>query len=264
LILRSFGAILKMNLAIDIGNSRVKTGIFVKGKLVKDSTYDSFTMATLKTIFRENPEITGSILCSVKKYPASFRHFLTKQSRFVELTSQTPVPVKVAYKTPKTLGMDRLAAICGAQSIYKAKNILVINAGTCITYDFMNKKAVYLGGSISPGLEMRYKALHTFTGGLPLIVPDMNFKKLTGASTEESIRSGVQLGMVKEVEGIIREYQASYEDLTILLTGGSMVWLLKSLKIKIKAEPYLVLTGLNVILSLFQNQSTPLASANRF
>ena len=110
---------------------------------------------------------------------------------------------------------------------------------------------------------MRYKALHTFTGKLPLVVPDMDFKKLIGTTTEESIKSGVQLGIVNEVDSIISQYQSKYKDLTIILTGGSMSWLLKSLKSKIKAEPFLVLTGLNVILSPFHNQGN-LAAANRF
>jgi type III pantothenate kinase len=110
---------------------------------------------------------------------------------------------------------------------------------------------------------MRYQALHTFTGKLPLILPDMKFNKLIGTDTAEAIKSGVQLGIVNEVDGIIGEYQSKYNDLTIILTGGSMSWLLKSLKSKIKAEPFLVLTGLNVILSLFLNQGN-LASANRF
>jgi type III pantothenate kinase len=252
-----------MNLAIDIGNTRVKTGLFVKGKLLKNNAYDSFTPNTLKSIFRENPEIDGSILCSVKKYPAEIKKYLSSKTRFVELSYKTPVPVKIGYKTPQTLGMDRLAAICGAHSIYKGRNILVVNAGTCITFDFLDSKRTYKGGSISPGLDMRYKALHTFTDGLPLISPDMNFKKLIGANTTESILSGVQIGMVNEIDGIIGEYQSKYKNLTVILTGGSMPWLLKSLKSKIKAQPFLVLTGLNVILSPFVNQGT-LASANRF
>lgn len=252
-----------MNLAIDIGNSRVKTGLFVKGKLVQNTIYDSFNLSTVQSIFSETPEIERSILCSVKKYPVALKRFLSSHSQFVELTSQIPVPIKVAYKTPLTLGMDRLAAICGAYSINKKGNLLVINAGTCITFDFMDSKKIYRGGSISPGLAMRYKALHTFTGSLPLVVPDMKFKKLIGTTTTEAIKSGVQSGILNEIDGIIREYQSKYKDLTIILTGGSMPWLLKSLKSKIKAEPFLVLTGLNVILSLFHNQGN-LASAKRF
>jgi type III pantothenate kinase len=234
----------------------------VKGKLVKNNIYNSFSLKDLKLIFRENPEIDCTILCSVKSYSPALKSFLSSHSRFIELTHKTPVPVKVTYKTPQTLGMDRLAAICGAYSICKG-NILVVNAGTCITFDFLDSKRTYIGGSISPGLAMRYRALHTFTGKLPLIVPDMKFNKLIGADTAESIKSGVQLGFLNEVEGIIREYQLKYKDLTVILTGGSMPWLLKSLKSEIKAEPFLVLTGLNVILSLFLNQGN-LASANRF
>lgn len=252
-----------MNLTIDIGNSRVKTGLFVKDKLVNNNTYSSFSLNKLESIFTENPDINGSILCSVKKYPAAFKKFLSSHSRFIELNPQTQVPIKVAYKTPLTLGMDRLAGICGAHSICKKGNILVVNAGTCVTFDFMDSKSTYWGGSISPGIDMRYKALHTFTDKLPLIVADMKFKKLIGADTSESIKSGVQMGIIHEVDGIIQEYQLKYKDLTIILTGGSMPLLLKSLKSKIKAEPFLVLTGLNVILSLFHNQGN-LASANRF
>ncbi len=252
-----------MNLTIDIGNSRVKTGIFSNGKLLKSNAYGSFELANLRVLFKKYPEIEYSILCSVKKYSAEIKDYLSAHSSFIELSFKTPVPVKISYKTPKTLGMDRLAAICGAYSTHKEKNILVINAGTCITYDLLNNKGIYKGGSISSGLDMRYKALHAFTGGLPLVTPDLNFKKLTGETTEEAIRSGVQQGMLKEIEGIIREYRSKYKNLAIIITGGSMEWLLKSLKIKIKGEPFLVLTGLNVILSPFENQST-FAPANRF
>ncbi len=244
-----------MNLVIDIGNTRVKTGIFVKGKLLKHSAYDTFSLFTIKTIFSENPGIENSVICSVKKCPGGLKRFLSSHSHFIELTPQTPVPVKNAYKTPLTLGMDRLAAICGAGYINKGNNILVINAGTCIVYDFMDNGGIYKGGSISPGLKMRYKALHTFTGSLPLIKFDGSFKKLTGSSTEECIKSGVQQGIIEEISGIIREYQQRYPKIKIIVTGGDMPWLLKSLKTKIKGEPFLVLTGLNVILSLFLNQS---------
>lgn len=252
-----------MNLAIDIGNSRVKTGLFIDNKLVKNAVYNSFNLITLKAIFRENPGIEHSILCSVTTYPVALKKFLSSHSHFIELSSEMPVPVKIAYKTPETLGMDRLAAVCGANKLYRGKNALVVNAGTCVTYDFIDNKNTYRGGSISPGLDMRYQALHTFTGKLPLIAPDMKYKKLVGASTEECIKSGVQLGMASEIDGIIKEYQLKYSNLTIILTGGSMPWLLKSLKSKIKPEPFLVLTGLNVILSPFLNQGN-LASANRF
>lgn len=252
-----------MNLAIDIGNSRVKTGLFHKGKLVKSNTYTSFGPGELKSIFRETPDIETSILCSVKKYPAALKKILAVNSRFIELTAQIPVPVKVAYKSPLTLGMDRLAAVCGAQFIIKKRNTLVVNAGTCITFDFIDSKGTYLGGSISPGIDMRYKALHTFTDKLPLVVADMKFKKLIGTDTSESLKSGVQSGITHEIDGIIEEYQSKYKDLTVILTGGSMSLLLKSLKSEIKAEPFLVLTGLNVILSLSNNQGN-LASANRF
>lgn len=252
-----------MNLVIDIGNSRVKTGLFANGKLIKDGVYNSFNLGLLKAIFRENPGIENTMLCSVTDYPVAIKKFLSSHSHFIELSFQTPIPVKTTYQTPQTLGMDRLAAVCGANALYKKQNVLVVNAGTCITYDFIDNKNTYRGGSISPGLDMRYQALHTFTGRLPLITPDMNYKKLVGTSTEECIKSGVQLGIASEIDGIIKEYQLKYANLIIILTGGSASLLLKSLKSKIKPEPFLVLTGLNVILSPFHNQGN-LASANRF
>ena len=257
----SFEVIFRMNLVIDIGNTRVKTGIFNHGILVKNSVYESFNLLTLKRIFSEYKGIKNSILCSVKKYPASIRQFLSVNSCFIELTHTTPLPIKIGYKSPKTLGTDRIAAVCGAYNNYKKRTILVITAGTCITYNFMDSQSVFIGGSISPGLEMRFKSLQAFTGNLPLLSPDFDYQKLTGSSTEEAIKSGVQNGMLKEIEGIIREYQLSYPKIITIITGGNMAWLLKSLKIKIKGEPFLVLTGLNVILSHFLNQGN-LASAN--
>ena len=155
------------------------------------------------------------------------------------------------YLTPATLGKDRLAAAVGANSLYPGKNVLSISAGTCITYDFVDTSNTYKGGAISPGLDMRFKALHTFTGRLPLIEPDTKFKKLLGKTTEESMRIGAQLGMLKEVEGAINEYKQAFKDLQIIVSGGSAEWLKKNLQVKINTQPFLALKGLNVILAAY-------------
>jgi type III pantothenate kinase len=243
-----------MNLVIDVGNTRVKTGVFSKGKLLRKEVFNSINTAILQKLLKDFPEITHSILCSVRNYPAEVNTYLSARTKFVELNYKVRVPVTITYKTPETLGMDRLAAVCGAYILYKRRHVLIVNAGTCITYDFLSANGVYQGGSISPGLEMRFKALHTFTGKLPLIEPSNNTRILTGTTTKEAIVSGVQQGMLKEVEGIAEEYRKQYGNLLVIGTGGDLDWMLKSLKIKIKAEPNLVLTGLNVILSPFERK----------
>jgi type III pantothenate kinase len=198
--------------------------------------------------------IRNVIACTVKDYPAEWKTYLKKNFNFIELTDKTPVPVKNKYATPNTLGKDRLASAVAASSIFPGRNVLTINAGTCITYDFIDSKGVYHGGSISPGIEMRFKALHTFTGRLPLVEVEEKISALVGKTTKQSILSGVQQGILKEIEGIIQEYKKSFNNLQILVTGGSSVWLKKHLAAKINIEPFLTLKGLNVILAFSHTQ----------
>jgi type III pantothenate kinase len=237
-----------MNLAIDIGNSRVKTAVFKGNKISAATVHEVFDLKKLKAITGKG--IKNVIVCAVKDYPAEWKHYLKQNFHFIELTDKTPIPIKNNYATPKTLGKDRLASAVAAHSISPNKNVLTINAGTCIIYDFIDSTGVYHGGSISPGLEMRFKALHTFTGRLPLIEAGQKFSGLVGKTTEQSILSGVQQGMIKEIEGIIEAYKKSFKGLQILVTGGSSPWLEKHLTGKINMEPFLTLKGLNVILAL--------------
>ncbi|HTA84424.1 MAG TPA: type III pantothenate kinase [Bacteroidia bacterium] len=236
-----------MNLTIDIGNTSVKTAIFKGNSISKAIIHSSFTISTLKKIVAENPDIENVVLCTVRDYPKEWRSYLNK-FHFIELTEKTPVPIKNAYLTPSTLGKDRLAAAVGANAIYPGKNILSITAGTCIIYDLVTK-GVYKGGAISPGLYMRFHALHTFTDKLPLVEANTNYRNLVGRNTEESIRSGVQQGMVQEIKGVIKAYKGKYPDLQIIMSGGSLSWLRKSIKEKINPQPFLALKGLNVILT---------------
>jgi type III pantothenate kinase len=236
-----------MNLAIDIGNTSVKTAVFKGTKISEALAHSNFDLKRLKAVAHKG--IVNVIVCAVKDYPVEWKKYLSSNFNFIELDEKTAVPIKNAYLNPSTLGKDRLASAIGSNAIFPGKNVLAINAGTCITYDFVDKNGVYKGGSISPGLEMRFKAMHTFTGRLPLIEADTNYKEIVGRTTEQSIRAGAQQGMLKEVEGIISAYKSKYPDLQIIVSGGSLPWLKKSLKGKINSEPFLTLKGLNVILA---------------
>jgi type III pantothenate kinase len=157
------------------------------------------------------------------------------------------MPFKNLYGTPKTLGVDRLALVSAASAQFSGKDVLVIDAGTCITYDFITKENSYLGGAISPGLRMRYQALNNLTAHLPLLDtkrPD----HFIGQSTEQAIHSGVVFGVLNEMEGVIEAYKEKYSDLTVILTGGDANFLSKQLKSSIFANSNFLLEGLNHIL----------------
>ncbi len=238
-----------MNLAIDIGNSSVKTAFFKGNAISKAAVHQSFSLSTLKALTAKKENIENVILCAVKDYPAEWKTYLNKNFKFIELDEKTPLPIKNDYLSPSTLGKDRLASAVGANFIYPGKNVLSITAGTCIIYDLVDNKGIYKGGAISPGLYMRFKSLHTFTGRLPLIEPDTKFKNLVGRTTEQSIRVGVQQGMTAEIEGMIKAYTSKYSNLQVIISGGSMPWLKISLSAKINPQPFLALKGLNVILA---------------
>jgi len=243
-----------MNLTIDIGNTNVKTALFKGDEIFKAAVYHSFDLTKLKKIAQGKEAIENVILCTVKNYPTEWKKYLQGHFNFHELSEKTLLPIKNEYLSPASLGKDRLASAVGAYSIYPGKNALVINAGTCITYDIVDSKGAYKGGAISPGLEMRFKALHTFTGRLPLIEADTNYKSMLGKTTEQSIRVGAQQGMVKEIEGMIKTYKSTYKNLQIIVSGGSMEWLEQSLQEKINLQPFVTLKGLNVILAAYSQK----------
>jgi type III pantothenate kinase len=163
------------------------------------------------------------------------------------LSEKTNVPIINKYKTPNTLGKDRLAAVVGASFLFPKKDILIFDAGTCLTIDFVNARKEYLGGRISPGIEMRYKALNTFTDKLPL-VQQAKISTIIGDDTNSSIVSGVQQGVLAEVKSIISDYKSQNFDIITVVTGGDCFFFEKELKNSIFANPHLVLVGLNEIL----------------
>ena len=240
-----------MNLAIDSGNSAAKVGIFNHQKLV-----EKFTFSTQKELqqFILDTSFENLIISSVKADAQLIASWGTKASKHFILERGLPLPINNMYATPDTLGMDRLAAVCGAHQLFPSRNCLVIDAGTCITYEFKDQAGSYYGGSISPGLNMRFKAVHTFTAKLPLLSPTAGVK-LIGHSTETSIQSGVVNGLLAEIEGIIRQYNEKFPELQVILCGGDAGFFENQLKASIFASPELVLIGLNSILIYNVNHS---------
>ncbi|MFZ4456618.1 MAG: type III pantothenate kinase [Bacteroidales bacterium] len=236
-----------MNLIIDQGNTRTKLALFKGNELVKQIVANELSTSTVKLFIAEE-RILGVILSTVKKLPATtLNHLKSLSERFVLLSHTTPLPFRLDYRTPETLGRDRIAAVAGAYFEQPKQNLLVIDAGTAITYDFIDATGCYRGGNIAPGLEMRLNALHHYTDKLPLI--DKNGDTpLTGFDTETAIRSGVANGIVFEIEGYINRLTEECTDLLIFLTGGDTFYFDKRLKNIIFADEYLVLKGLNRIL----------------
>ena len=234
----------KLNLVVDYGNSAAKVGIFDNENLMEKHTFADED-ELLRFLNKLNVE--HLIVSSVKTDAQQIIKWVNHNGLSMVLNYRLPLPVKNRYSTPETLGMDRLAAVCGARQLFEDENCLVIDAGTCITFDILDKGGNYFGGAISPGLQMRFQALHTFTAKLPLISASDN-PRLIGTSTETCIQSGVINGVIAELDGIIEQYAAKYDDLQVLLCGGDTYFFEKKLKASIFASPELVLVGLNSIL----------------
>jgi type III pantothenate kinase len=236
-----------MNLIIDIGNTRGKLAVFKDNKLIeRKNAKHKKILKKVRKIFSEYP-IYNAIISSVHEIDADLFRFLDKNTKLIQLNHKTNIPFTNNYKTPTTLGVDRIALVSAAVNEYPNQNILVIDAGTCITYDFVNTKKEYYGGIISPGIQMRYNAMHHFTKKLPILKPKLNIKE--GNSTKNAMHNGVIKGVFYEIEGIISEYQAKNKNLTIVLTGGDKKILSNLLKSSIFANPNFLLLGLNHILN---------------
>ena len=234
-------------LIIDAGNTRVKVFVFEGDKVVFDKCSDSDLLEENFLKIFSLFLISKIIMCSVGALHQKIASLLEGKAPLTVLTSKTKVPFKNLYQTPNTLGVDRIALMSAAAVLYPAKDVLVIDAGTCVTFDFLNSDCVYLGGAISLGLEMRYKALHTFTEKLPKLT-FRDPEKLIGDTTESSIHTGVVSGFVAELSGVIDQYEERYPNLTVVLTGGDMNYLSIRLKNRIFANSNFLVEGLNAIL----------------
>ena len=237
------------NLVIDIGNSYTKIAVFKLDELLAVVQFETVGNDTLDS-FLKNYNIDKAIVSSVKKDIEPWQTDLGAKIPLTYFSALTKGSIHSHYLTPETLGTDRLAAIIGANYVFPGQNSLVINGGTCITYDYIDAGGNYFGGSISPGLNMRYKALNYYTAGLPLISTDATFNAPYGNNTETAIRSGVQNGIKHELIGFIESYNNSSSIANIILSGGDSIFFDTLLKNSIfapyiKIEPYLVLKGLN-------------------
>jgi len=234
-------------LIIDAGNTRVKVFVFEGDKQVfaEVVSSDDLEKKILKNF--KKFKIKRVLLSSVGGLQEKIVEIIGEKSEVICLSHKTTVPFINKYGTPETLGVDRIALMSAASVQYPNENVLVVDAGTCVTFDFLNSDNEYLGGAISPGLQMRYKALHEFTEKLPFLEFE-NPEILIGNGTKSSIHSGVVNGFVAEVEGIINQYVKQYPNLTVVLTGGDMIYLSKRLKNSIFANPNFLMEGLHAIL----------------
>ncbi|MDZ4708015.1 MAG: type III pantothenate kinase [Saprospiraceae bacterium] len=235
-------------LCIDIGNSLEKLAVFSPNRMVFKLSKPAITLSQYKSVFKKYP-IGFSILSQVKPVKLGVKNYLKKQSQYLEMSPELRLPVVNRYHTPSTLGKDRLAAVSGAVRLYPGNPLLVIGIGTCITYDFVRVDSTYVGGTISPGLDMRLKSMHQFTAGLPLV--EINLKaSWTGKTTRDAMQSGAFWGMFMELEGIITRYRKDNKGLRVVLSGGGADFYKNKLKKPIFAHPNLVLRGLKEILLL--------------
>ncbi|MGE0018557.1 MAG: type III pantothenate kinase [Draconibacterium sp.] len=237
-----------MNLVIDIGNTRTKFSVFNKGEVLITVPVEEFKPEHIDVLQNEHPTLKKVILSTVKDYSSELKTALQNRfDRFIELDENTPLPIENLYKTPETLGKDRIAAAVGGFDLYPNTNLLIIDAGTAITYDLVNDKGQYLGGNISPGIDMRFQALHHFTGKLPL-VKQQPFGKLFGSGTEEAIAAGVQHGVIFEVDQAIETFKDFYKNLKVIITGGNAEFFDNKLKNSFFVHFNLIALGLNRIL----------------
>ena len=239
-----------MDLILDIGNTLAKIAVYsTDGDMLHRSSVAVSELGKALDLLEETyPNIDWCMFSTVAKVNAKDLERLEERYKLLQLTSDLPVPFTNKYESRKTLGVDRIALVSGAIQKYPNANVLVIDAGTCITYDFIDATATYYGGAISPGLTMRYKAMHTFTENLPLL-ERIKEVSLIGTNTQDSMHSGVLLGMAYEVEGYINAYRKKFPDLITVLTGGDAQFLRDTIKNDIFANPNLLLEGLLNILN---------------
>mgnify|MGYP003663307542 CR=1 FL=1 len=243
-----------MNLVIDVGNSFVKLAVFEgTTPLTKKTVKPEYILKQVDLLRNEYPLIQRAIISSVGSLKRTDIAYLNNHFNLIQLDSSTKLPFKNRYETPKTLGIDRIALVSASVYQYPNSDVLIIDVGTCITYDFVTSKNEYLGGAISPGIRMRYQSLNNLTAKLPLLETETP-QSLIGNSTNSSIHSGVVFGILKEIDGIIEEYQLKYKDLTVILTGGDANFLSKQLKSSIFANSNFLLEGLNYILQFNSNE----------
>jgi type III pantothenate kinase len=237
-----------MRLILDFGNTFQKCAVFDNERMVALRKFESISLNQLQSFVKEFKSINSCILSSVINTPQEIIDWLNTNYFFINLDHNTPIPIVNNYKNKEALGKDRLAAAVGVFKLAPHNNALSIDIGTAIKFDFVNAKGEYLGGSIAPGLYLRFKSLHNFTAKLPLVDYN-NVHELIGDNTQSSILSGVMNGAIAEVNGLISEYKNRFSELKIFLSGGESIYFEKYIKSNIFANSNIVLIGLNEILN---------------
>jgi len=238
----------KLNLVIDIGNSQTKVAVFDAGEIVQvicTEELNSTRLADLKYLY---PGLNKAILSSVAAIERGLINSLKESFEFfIEFNHDTLVPIENLYESKETLGLDRLAAAVGGIALFPGKELLIIDAGTAVTFDLVDSNNRFLGGNISPGLRTRFRSLHEFTRNLPEIDQADQWTDI-GKTTEEAIRAGVQNGMIFEIDGMINHVLKDWPACQVILTGGDLFFFEKKLKNTIFVKFEITLIGLNRIL----------------
>jgi type III pantothenate kinase len=241
-------------LCFDFGNTRLKCAVFNDRTYAETIVLETDSVETIdRLILKYNP--VNSILSSVVDHNLEIESVLEKKTHFHKLSYDSKLPFTSPVGKPQTIGADRLAMVVAAIDLYPKQHNLIIGLGSCITYNFVNKYHEFIGGSISPGMEMRFKALQYYTAKLPLVDADWNIP-LLGYDTKTNIQSGVQLGMAKEIDGIIDAYSQKFANFNVHLTGGDTGFFVPLLKNQVIADPFLIYKGLYAISEYNQKTKT--------
>jgi type III pantothenate kinase len=234
-----------VTLCFDFGNTRLKCAVFDGSELTDVLVMENDSVPVLEELL-DRYQPAKSILSSVIDHNRRVESLLASRTRFHLLNFQSALPLSSPVGKPDTIGADRLALAAAAVDRYPEKNNLVVGLGTAITYNFINRYHEFLGGGISPGMEMRFRSLNHFTAKLPMVEKDWNFP-LVGYDTRTNLQSGVILGMAKEIDGMIDAYSERYDNFNVVLTGGDAPYFVYHLKNRIFADPNFIYKGLYAI-----------------
>jgi len=241
-----------VNLTIDIGNTRIKTAVFEGKNLLEVKAFDKSAFEEgVRGLFNRNPNIRQAIISSVAEAASDYESFLTDHVRVFHLDQNLSLNFRSRYDDLSKLGADRKALIAAAVVNYPSQNVLVIDLGSCVTYDLLDRSGTHHGGGISPGWQMRLNAMHTFTGRLPKLSTLENLvekEEITGTSTHEAMSNSTFFGLIAEIDHRIEYYKSEFPDLTVILTGGDAPVFSVRLKNRIFAHSNFLLEGLNALL----------------
>jgi len=235
-------------LAFDFGNTRLKAAVFSNGSFAEEFTLVDDSLLTIELLLQKYKP-SKSILASVINHDVKMESLLASHTRFHMVSNTSALNFTTAISKPETIGADRLCLIAAAVNLFPKQNNLIIGLGSCITYNFINQEHQFMGGSISPGMDMRFKAMHDYTSKLPLVQNESNFPFI-GYDTKTNLQSGVVYGIINEIEGFVEKYSQKYGNFNAVLTGGNADYFASQLKSKIFADTYFLFKGLYALSEL--------------